>query len=364
MKDLIELKREFLEYCELVKGQSELTIKGYDRYLDRFLNWLEEFNKIASSQNFGVESKDEQKTPSLENIQNTKELEEVYELAKSSKILLPEDITQEAVRQYRLSINRVNRKGQDLKTSTQNYHMIALRAFLRYLSFRGISSLSPEKITIAKTGDREITFLENNELQEFLSQPDASEIGGQRDKAILEILFSTGMRVSECAALNVEDINFERGEIAVLGKGRKLRVVFLSDEAISVIKDYLLNRGFDVSGSRIVDASNPLFISNKKTRLTVRSIERIVQKYSKKAGILKKVSPHTLRHSFATDLLSSGADIRSVQSMLGHSSITTTQIYTHVTDQRLREIHQRYHNMKKQEPDLKEDLKEIEQNKK
>ncbi|MFA4995872.1 MAG: tyrosine-type recombinase/integrase [Patescibacteria group bacterium] len=270
--------------------------------------------------------------------------------------LAPADIDQEAVRQYRLHVNRLlDRYGKELKKSTQNYHILALRAFLRYLAFRGIGSLSPEKVSVAKTGDREITFLESEEMNSILNAPNTNSTSGLRDRAILEILFSTGMRVSELASLNVSDLNFERGEIAVLGKGKKLRVVFLSMSAISSTKEYLEERGYcsnlkdenyqenfsaDKSTSK---NSPPLFLSNKETRLTVRSIERIVKKYSTRAGLAKKVSPHTLRHSFATDLLISGADIRSVQSLLGHSSITTTQVYTHVTDQHLREIHQKFH---------------------
>lgn len=338
MKDLTELKREFLEYCELDKGQSNLTIQGYDRYLDRFFEWLREYKQSLIDI---IETKEKE-------AQNNIDLENIPKSTNPKPLAIyPEDIDQETIRNYRLFINRLSNKGQELKTTTQNYHMLALRAFLRYLSFRGIACLSPEKINIAKTGDREITFLESQELSNFLEQPDTSDLNGMRDKAILEILFSTGMRVSECANLNISDINFERGEIAVLGKGRKLRVVFLSENAVEAIKEYLLNRGYNIE-QRLTEKT-PLFMSNKRTRLTVRSIERIVQKYSTKAGILKKVSPHTLRHSFATDLLQSGADIRSVQSMLGHSSITTTQIYTHVTDQRLREIHQKFHNKKSDE---------------
>ncbi len=352
-KDLITLKRQFLEYCELEKGQSSLTIAGYDRYLDRFFEWL----AMAKSEKFKLESEIADDALSgncgpasplggpaspLGGMKN-----------ENSGPLVPEDITQEVVRQYRLHINRLSNKGVELKTSTQNYHIITLRAFLRFLSYRGIESLSPETISIAKTGDREITFLESNELQGFLSSPDDSTPMGLRDKAILEILFSTGMRVSECAALDIDDINFIKGEIAVLGKGRKLRLVFVSEGAILALKDYLLTRGYQIDPDNQIAQNIPLFISNKHTRLTVRSIERIVEKYAKKSGILKKVSPHTLRHSFATDLLSAGADIRSVQSLLGHSSITTTQIYTHVTDKRLKEVYERYHNKEKEHPDKK-----------
>lgn len=313
MKDLFELKREFLEHCEIEKGQSALTIDNYGRYLERFLDFLV-------------------KELSKEEIKTT--------------LLTPELIDQEIVRKYRLYVNRLkDQNGRELKSSTENYHMLALRAFLRYLAWRGIRSLSPEKVPIAKQGDREISFLEADEVKSIIGKPDTRKLSGLRDKAILELLFSTGLRVSELVSLNTDDINFERGEISVLGKGKKIRVVFLSPEALEIVDQYLKNRGFKkpIPGSLNQSIEDPLFLSRKEDRLTVRSIERIVAKYAAMAGITKKVSPHTLRHSFATDLLIAGADIRSVQSMLGHSSITTTQVYTHVTDQHLREIHQKFH---------------------
>lgn len=347
--DLYELKREFLEHCELEKGQAVLTINNYDRYLSRFLDYLKESRPAVSN--------------SADNNNET--------IKQCSNELVPSDITQEVIRQYRLHVNRLrDTQAQELKKSTQNYHMLALRAFLRYLAWRGIQSLPPEKIPVAKQGDREISFLENDEMQNLLTMPDTTDLSGLRDRVILEMLFSTGMRVSELAAMNVSDINFERGEIAVLGKGKKLRVVFLSEGALEWCAKYLGNRGYSsleyssnlpagetggvrslkgsTSSHRSLNDSNnkkevPLFLSNRDERLTVRSIERIAKKYALKAGISKKVSPHTFRHSFATDLLASGADIRSVQSMLGHSSISTTQIYTHVTDPHLREIHKKFH---------------------
>ena len=333
MKNLFELKREFLEYCELEKGQAVLTVQNYERYLDRFLEFVKG-KKAADGQNIDLKINPTQ--PPLEKGRSNGAMEQ------SNNVLLPSDIDQEIVRRYRLEINRRHdSKGQELKKTTQNYHMLALRAFLRYLAWRGISSLSPEKVPVAKTGDREITFLEGDEFAGMLNLPDISDLAGLRDKAILEVLFSTGLRVSELAALSVPDISFERGEISVLGKGKKIRPVFLSESALSAIDQYLQNRG-DIQTEKNED--EPLYLSNRGERLTVRSIERIVAKYASRSGLTKKVTPHTLRHSFATDLLMNGADIRSVQSMLGHSSITTTQIYTHVTDQHLKEIHQKFHD--------------------
>ncbi len=311
--DLFKLKREFLEYCELEKGQSLLTINSYSRYLDKFLQFLSDHMTISQTKDSVALS------------------------------LTPIDITQDTVREYRLYVNRLrDRYGRELKKTTQNYHILALRSFLRYLAFRGITTLSPEKVPVAKAGDREINFLEADEVKNIINVPISETEFGARDRAILATLFSTGLRVSELVALNVSDLNFDRGEIAVLGKGKKVRLVFLSPETIDVLREYLAERGL-IAQELISLSEDALFLSNRGERLTVRSIERLVKKYAAMAGVTKKVSPHTLRHSFATDLLISGADIRSVQSMLGHASISTTQIYTHVTDQHLREIHQKYH---------------------
>lgn len=319
MSNLYDLKREFLEYCELDKGRSSLTTQNYDRYIDRFLDFLS--GQIPNKPN-----------PEKKYVKN--------------KNIFPADVTQEVVRRYRLYVNRLkDQEGHDLKSITQNYHIIALRAFLRYLAWRGIETLSAEKVPVAKQGDREINFLESAEINNILAMTNTETISGLRDRAMMEVLFSTGMRVSELVNLDTDDINFERGEIAVLGKGKKIRVVFLSKEALSWIDQYIKNRGFKrpehTPGGAVFD--DPLFLSKKGDRITVRSVERIVKKYAELAGITKSVSPHTLRHSFATDLLIAGADIRSVQSMLGHSSITTTQVYTHVTDQHLKEVHDRFH---------------------
>ncbi len=333
MKDLFELKREFLEYCELDKGQSVLTIANYDRYLSKFLDWLK-LRKTANPQiDNGLIDSRQQKDQEL-NVCRPPSID----ANNDSSALLPADIDQEAVREYRLYVNRLgDRNGRELKKNTQNYHLLALRAFLKYLAFRSIPSLSPEKVSIAKIGDRQITFLKSEELDMMLKAGEPKARSSLRDRTILEVLFSTGLRVSELAALSIFDLSFERGEIAILGKGKKVRIVFLSESALGWIKKYLGARGADRSDD------SPLFLSNRGERLTVRSIERVVEKAAKVAGITKNVSPHTLRHSFATDLLMSGADIRSVQSLLGHSSVATTQIYTHVTDQHLREVHQTFH---------------------
>jgi len=307
--------RQFLEYTEVERGKATLTLRNYQFYLERFLSWIDQRNKQLDDQ--------KKVNPELE----TKKVENT------------EEIDQELVRQYRLYLTRFrDRSGGELKKQTQNYHIIALRSFLKFLASRGIPALSPEKVELIKIGDRQITFLEPEEVDNLLNRIDPTKKNGLRDRAMLELLFSTGLRVSELINLNYEQINLERGEMAVLGKGKKERIVFISAEAADWLKKYFLARG---------ESAGPLFRSDygskKAGRLTARTIERIVKKYALLAGIVKKVSPHTIRHSFATDLLIAGADLRSVQSLLGHSSITTTQVYTHLTDQRLREVHQAFH---------------------
>ena len=300
--------RKFLEYLEIEKGRSPLTVRNYDFYLQRFLTW-----------------------------------------AKDPK---PADVDYELVRNYRLYLNRLEdpRRGT-LKKTTQNYHLIALRSFLKYLARHDVDSMAPEKIELARQGSREVDFLDATDLERLLEAPsktDAPDIIKMRDRSILELFFSTGMRVSELATLKKDQINLDREEFTVRGKGDKLRVVFLSHQARHWLKDYLQRR---------TDSSPYLFVRQDRAKsgveivgsLTPRSIERLVKRYSAAAGIPKKVSPHTLRHSFATDLLMNGADIRSVQAMLGHSSITTTQIYTHVTNQQLKEVHQAFHAKRREE---------------
>lgn len=323
IKTLTHSLTQFLEHLEIEKNRSQKTIQNYGFYLRRFIEW------------FG----DKQ----------------------------PESIKAEDVRQYRLWLNRLTDvHNEPLKKNTQNYHLIALRSFLKYLAKRDIETLPPEKIELMKMPDREVSFLDGSDLDRILEAPfrnlntratqhkntqtsSPTMLIAHRDKAILELLFSTGLRVSELAKLKKTDINLKRDEFTVTGKGRKSRVVFLSEQAKYWIKKYLDLRG---------DVNLYLFVShdkrtgNNKTSpsdepLTPRSIERIVQKYAREAGITKPVTPHTLRHSFATDLLQNGADIRSVQAMLGHSSITTTQIYTHITDKELRNIHKKFHGKKR-----------------
>jgi len=293
------LLREFLEYLEIEKGRSLKTVENYDRYIKRFI--------------------------------------------KHSDIQTPSDITEDAVRNYRLWLNRQENKqktGGTLKKNTQNYHLIALRAFLKYLIRRKVTSLAPDTIELAKTPARNLDLVTSAELERLLSSPDTKELKGIRDKAILELFFSTGLRVSELCGLNQDSVDLSRDEFSVRGKGEKVRVVFLSSAAKEAIRAYLKARK---------DMEEALFVGlsriNKQAseRLTSRSIERLVRYYATKAGISKKMTPHVLRHSFATDLLQNGADIRSVQMMLGHSSVSTTQIYTHVTDTHLKEIHKSFH---------------------
>ncbi len=295
-----ELKKRYLEYLEIEKGASQRTLENYDRYLNRFVAW--------------------------------------------SEIETPKEITKELIRQYHIYLNRLN-EGK-LKKVTQNYHLIALRGFLRYLAKEDIESLSPEKIELAKTAQREIEVLSENELKRLFEIPllqnkGSSQIIKLRDKAILEILFSTGLRVSELCNLDKEKINLEKKEFTVKGKGGKIRIVFLSDESKKAIKNYFDKR---------VDIDPAAFVRVKKTgkkddlRLTPRSVQRIVQKWAIRAGITKQITPHTLRHAFATDLLAGGADLRSVQALLGHANVSTTQIYTHVTNKGLKEIHQKFHD--------------------
>lgn len=301
--------RPFLEYLEVEKGRSSLTIRNYEFYLQRFLEWASDPATDA--------------------------------------------VDQDMVHQYRLYLNRLDaREDGTLKKSTQNYHLIALRSFLKFLAKRDVQTMAPEKIELAKQGSRDVSFLEAEDLQNLLEAPErveADPVIKARDKAILELFFSTGMRVSELAALKWDQINLNKDEFTVRGKGDKTRIVFLSEQARAALKNYQDHRDDEVE---FIFIRHDRAQSDKEPgALTPRSIERLVRKYALHAGITKKVSPHTLRHSFATDLLMNGADIRSVQAMLGHASINTTQIYTHVTNQQLRDVHKAFHGKTRDDGD-------------
>lgn len=300
----------FLEYCELDRNLSIKTVRMYGYYLQFFEEWL-----------------------------LTSQKKENYEVEK---------IDENIVRNFRLYLSHDYKnpfKGE-LKRQTQNYFLVALRSFFRYLIKQKVAVISPEMIELGKSRDRNIKFLSPADLERLFDVVETRKLGGLRDRAILEVLFSTGLRVSELVSLNRDEVNIENGEFSVLGKGGKRRVVFLSKQAKDWLNEYISKRN---------DPYRPLFIrysgpkakdglTDEKSRLTARSIERLVEKYRKKAGLLDRLGPHALRHSFATDLLSHGADLRSVQEMLGHKNISTTQIYTHVTNLRLREIHEKFHS--------------------
>ena len=305
MKDMDKVINNFLEYLEVEKGLSRTTVSNYAFYLKRFAGF-----------------------------------------AKESNITSTAKISKELVHKYRLWLNRLSSsQGEGLKKNTQNYHLIALRGFLKYLVKNDIKSLGPEKVELAKQEQRQVDFLEGADLSRILEAPlkiELPEIIRKRDRAILELFFSTGLRVSELCKLKIENVNLKKDEFTVRGKGSKLRIVFLSDDAKRAIEEYLKSR---------LDTNPFLFTSHDKAAsgreeqdgLSPRSVQRLVQKYARVAGITKEVTPHTLRHSYATDLLMNGADIRSVQAMLGHASITTTQVYTHITDQQLRDVHKAFH---------------------
>ena len=302
---LNKLLIEFLEYLEVERNRSQKTIENYHHYLKRFLLW--------------------------------------------AKISRPEDITIDLVRNYRLHLNRLaDEKGVELKKITQNYHVIAIRSFLKYLAKRDIKTLSAEKIEVGKNPTHEIEFLDGDEIDRLLKSARANDLKTLRDRAILELLFSAGLRVSELIHINRDQINLARQEFSVKGKGDKIRIVFISDTAKDALEKYL-NKRVDMDEAIFIRFSKKKITENQETkRLTPRSVQRIVKFYAAKAGIVKDVHPHTLRHSFATDLLANGADIRSVQTMLGHSSITTTQIYTHITNQQLKSVHQKFHGKHKE----------------
>ncbi len=292
---------DFLDYMEVEKGRSLKTIENYSLYLNRF-----------------------------------------YEFAGDIKV---GKIDLDMVSKWRKWLNRYKGDdGREVSKTTQNYHLIALRSFLKYLARRDVKALAPEKIELASSKRPQVSFLDADEVMALFDACDTSNIIGLRDRAILELLFSTGLRVSELVKLNIDSINLDKGEFSIRGKGQKDRPVYVSDSAKEAIHNYLKQRK---------DSYEALFVQASKrkneedvtiSRLTPRTIQRIVERYRTKAGITKQVTPHTLRHSFATDLLGNGADLRSVQSLLGHANIATTQIYTHVTDPQLKEIHKKFHS--------------------
>jgi len=297
-----ELISDYIEHIEVEGGRSPKTAENYTLYLERFVDFTNDI-KVA-------------------------------------------DITSDVIRKYRLWLNRYkNFNDEGLSTITQSYHLIALRGFLTYLSRRDIASLSPDKIELPKVSRKQVTFLHYDEVERLLEQIHLDSEEGLRDRAIIELLFSSGLRVSELVNLNRDHVNTKRREFMVRGKGQKDRPVFIGEAAAARVTDYLAAR---------LDNLPPLFLSYSRNntpnthgdyrRLTARSVQRIVSKYARLAGITKHVSPHTMRHSFATDLLMNGADIRSVQSMLGHSNISTTQIYTHITDQHLKDVYEKFHS--------------------
>lgn len=293
------LKREFLQYTEIERGRAVKTIQNYDHYLTRF------FNQMSVS--------------------------------------FVSDITEDSVREFRLWLNRQPGTGKDaMKRRTQNYYLIALRAFLKFLRKRGIEGLSPEKIELAKVPERHVDLISPVELDRLIAAADGTDERGLRDRAILELLFSTGLRVSELCSLDT-DLDLSRDSFSIRGKGDKVRVVFLSDVAKDAIRAYLKARK-DLEEALFVNVPRARNAKGPRGRLTPRSIELLMKAYAAKAGITKKVTPHVLRHSFATDLLNNGADIRSVQQLLGHASITTTQVYTHVTDAHLANVHKQFHS--------------------
>jgi site-specific recombinase XerD len=292
---------DFLEYLEVEQNRSQKTIANYHHYLIRLTDFA---GDIEIS-----------------------------------------DITPELIRKWRLWLNRLGTNTSDeLQKSTQNYHLIALRSFLKYCAKRDIKALSPEKIELARTKRGQVTFLTPEEIIRLFDQPATDTLPGLRDRAILELLYSSGLRVSELVNLNCDHINLKRLEFMVRGKGQKDRPVFISEEAASWIQKYLDLRNDKAPALFIrIGGTKKPDLSGNYLRLTPRSVQRMVAKYALLAGITKKVSPHTLRHSYATDLLMNGADLRSVQAMLGHSNISTTQIYTHVTDPHLKQVHEKFH---------------------
>ena len=309
--DISELVADFLESLEIEKGRSTKTVEHYGLYLARFIDLITE----------DFEGQD---------------------------MIKPSDITPEVLRRFRLKLNRFsdNQNKERLSALTQSYHLIALRGFFKYLAKRGIKSLDPSLIDLPRAAKKQVTFLHFDEIERLLAEIPLDTESGLRDRAIIELLFSGGLRVSELCSLNRDSINLERREFMVRGKGKKDRPIFIDKSTAECIEDYLNMRTDTLPALFLNNSANQQITSTSGDfrRLTPRSIERIVQKYTRLAGITKHVTPHTMRHSFATDLLMNGADIRSVQSLLGHANISTTQIYTHITDPHLKEVHEKFHS--------------------
>ncbi len=262
----------------------------------------------------------------------------------------PGQITETLVREFRLHLNRqvgakIGSKTETMKRRTQNYYLVALRAFLKFLRKRDVESMSPERIELAKVSERSLDLISQAELTRLLDAPETNNLKGKRDLAILELLFSTGLRVSELCSLDIDDIDLSSDEFSIRGKGDKIRVVFISDEARAAIKNYLDARK-DMESALFIRYGKKAHLG-EEARISPRTVQRLFKYYAAKAGITRKVTPHVIRHSFATDLLSNGADLRSVQSLLGHANIGTTQIYTHVTDAHLRAVHKKFHSKRK-----------------
>lgn len=309
--DISELVADFLESLEIEKGRSTKTVENYGLYLARFIDLI------------------------------TEDFE-------GQEMIKPSDITPEVLRRFRLKLNRFsdNQNKERLSALTQSYHLIALRGFFKYLAKRGIKSLDPSLIDLPRAAKKQVTFLHFDEIERLLAEIPLDTESGLRDRAIIELLFSGGLRVSELCSLNRDSINLERREFMVRGKGKKDRPIFIDKSTAECIEDYLNMRTDTLLALFLNNSANQQIPSTSGDfrRLTPRSIERIVQKYTRLAGITKHVTPHTMRHSFATDLLMNGADIRSVQSLLGHANISTTQIYTHITDPHLKEVHEKFHS--------------------
>ena len=309
--DISDLINDFLESLEIEKGRSTKTTENYGLYLARF------FELIAQDFPEGATIK-------------------------------PSDLTPELLRKFRLRLNRFddNQNHERLSALTQSYHLIALRGFLKYLAKRGIRSLDPSLVDLPRAAKKQVTFLHFDEVERLLSEIPIDTETGLRDRAIIELLFSGGLRVSELCSLNRDSINLTRREFMVRGKGKKDRPIFIDQTTADHLEEYLNARNDTLPALFLNNSSNQNIpdTSGDFRRLSPRSIERIIQKYARLAGITKHVTPHTLRHSFATDLLMNGADLRSVQSLLGHANIATTQIYTHITDPHLKEVHEKFHS--------------------